>query len=255
MSARIPILKQAYLSKLRADVETERSVSLYKGDSAFPLDAEGLFMETPLRPCSAIPVLAASAGQSSQELAASDADNAIAIHRYLGGLTELQASDRRLWVYLTHAEFFNYCRLRFPFRSSTNDVNNVIDHWFFGKGKLRRNAISRLWWAAHLTYAPWKECEELRRFQKDDEYFYTRFILKNQDIYQGIIERDFGSSLVVRIVSLDVLAEAESQTSSLTQLATRFTKNLNLLASHTDMGAIDVDVLRGQLTRIVSRIV
>ena len=71
----------------------------------------------------------------------------------------------------------------------------MLDHWFIsGKGlaALRRNAVARLWWAAHLTCAPWESDPKLAPFKNADRYFYTKVLLRSQQVFQDTIERDFG---------------------------------------------------------------
>lgn len=248
----IPILKDSYLNDLRADATTGKMVSTYRDGESFSLNPDRIFNETHIRSSTNRPDLQVP---SAGNRAVGDAENAILIHQYLRDLTPLMASDRRLWVYMTHDPFFNYCQQRFPFSGSGKNESNIIDHWFFGRGGLRRNAISRLWWAGHLTWAPWKQSSKLAEFEKEDEYYYTRVLLKNQQIYQDIIERSFGSALSVRIAALDVLDRFASRTNKLTKLSARFTKDLNLVASHTDMGAVNVNVIHGNMIDLAEKIV
>jgi len=243
------------MSELRREVTALRALAVYKVEDEFQLRPTGLFLATHVRPEAELPVFELADESNSQDRASTDATNAIALYQSLCTLEPSMASDRRLWTYLTHDPFFQYTRWRFPFSTSNDGVNNILDHWFVGRGGLRRNAVSRLWWAARLTHAPWRHSPELARFEKDDEFHYTRILLKNQDIYQGLVERDFGNSLLVRVAALDVLEQMEPAASNLTSLATRFLKGLNLVATHTDMGAAGIDALYDAMWELGERIV
>ena len=103
------------------------------------------------------------------ESASSDIDNAIAIYEAYPDLNETQASDPRLWTYLSHVTLRDYVLARWPLTGTCEQIMNdkslkasainfVLSHWFASSNDrmLRRNAIARLWWAVHLTRAPWE---------------------------------------------------------------------------------------------------
>ena len=70
------------------------------------------------------------------------------------------------------------------------------------KGKTKqtrlRNAISRLWWGAQLTFDPAKE--------GDEQYHLTVQYWKLQDAVQGLMERNFGLYHHLRREFLELLA-------------------------------------------------
>ena len=112
-------------------------MSDYTDSSRFNLNEEGLFKETKIQCSGDEPKLDHSSNASG------DIENAILIHTWLQGLNRLQASDARLWTYLTHARFFSYTVARFPHPTQPEKiVQNILSHWFVGRGGLRRNAIS-----------------------------------------------------------------------------------------------------------------
>ena len=149
-----------------------------------------------------------------------DLDNAKLLHEYYRSLDETQASDPRLWAYLSHVEFRKYTMERWGLDGSYKDIksqeentkaiNYLLEHWFISSNDrdLRRHAIARLWWAAHLTYAPWEADREFfGDLKKDDPYYYTSILFSTQDIYQQVLERAMGRSNRILISVLDFLGK------------------------------------------------
>ena len=86
-----------------------------------------------------------------------DFESAKSVYKSLEKLTPIQASDPRLWAYLTHVDLYEYMtqRWRDIITGETNKSDYIIDHWFVktpSQQCLMRNAISGLWWAAYLSY-------------------------------------------------------------------------------------------------------
>lgn len=242
----IPVLRSAYLSQLKERVANGTGIADYTDGDVFELEESGLFMRTAVMMHGEVPDLTLSSDASH------DVQNAIRLHAWISELTPIQASDHRLWGYLSHGPFFEYTKIRFPFGAG-DAAENIRSHWFASKG-LRRNALSRLWLAAHLTHAPWIRDTALRQFQKADPYHYTRILLGNQNIYQQLIERDFGRCTVILTVVLDVIHELRSEIGNLTAFAAAIGKDLNLISSHSDIGAVPPDELRSELVAIASRL-
>lgn len=184
---------------------------------------------------------------------ANDADNAIKVYEYLGPLTRTQAADTRLWVTLTHTTFWHYCQKRWPVGEQS--TNFVREHWFErpggGLGALRRNAISRLWWAAHLTLAPWESDSELDIFQNSDRAVYTRILLSQQQNFQDVLERSYGSNLRLRICLLEALRVYQPQVTNRDGLIREVSRKLNLVIKHRQLDAMDV----GELKEITDELV
>lgn len=91
---------------------------------------------------------------ATQELN-SDAENCKLILKFLPELTPAQATDERLWVTLCFSEFKNYANERWPFRSTDEAKlqSHISNHWFANgvRGRMRDNAISRLWWMGYMA--------------------------------------------------------------------------------------------------------
>ncbi len=117
--------------------------------------------------------------------AADDMANSKRIFSALKDLDLAQASDKRLWVTLTHGQFFQYTVERWGINSATS--NEVIqDRFHFEGSGLRprnQNSIARLWWGAKLTYDP----DSLTPFELTD------LLWEKQDFYQNLIDRKFST--------------------------------------------------------------
>tara|TARA_B100000161_G_scaffold260974_1_gene228655 strand:- start:136 stop:918 length:783 start_codon:yes stop_codon:yes gene_type:complete len=134
----------------------------------------------------------------------SDADNAILIYEALKNLTPIAASNQCLWVTLTHQHFFEYVQQRWSLGKSPKNI--ILSHWFFSgsdRPAYRRNAISGLWWAGHLTYSPWDKDPSLKFLESDDPYKYTKMMLYLQQIWFDVQERKWGCDLIYRICFIE----------------------------------------------------
>lgn len=82
-----------------------------------------------------------------------EVENCIAVSEYLAALTPYDARDERLWCYLSHTIFLNYARARWPIPTDDEKAIPHIETHFFARSHRqveRDNAVSRLWWMAHL---------------------------------------------------------------------------------------------------------
>ena len=188
--------------------------------------------------------------------AASDAANAQVVYEYLGELSRVYAAEPRLWASLTHGDFWAYTRWRFPVPAKDEDAGDYIHtHWFV-KGNslasLRRNAVARLWWAAFLTVAPWEHDVSCEPFRHADRFHYTKMLLKSQQVYQDVMEREFGSNLRLRICFLDALEKHASSVTSLDRLVRDASVQLTLLLEFRHLLTLPVAEMRQVCDDIVS---
>lgn len=199
--------------KMREDLRSGSSLESYFRES-YPVKREYL-LNSAIEVSDKAPMLKAP----KSDPVSADLENAIALHGYYRNLDETQASDQRLWAYLSHVEFRKYALARWGLKGLFKDlkdvtaknkaINYLLEHWFVSGNDrdLRRHAIARLWWAAHLTYAPWEaDPEFFADLKNKDPYYYTRILLFTQDIYQQVLERGMGRSNRILISVLDYLA-------------------------------------------------
>ena len=177
------IFKNSFLRKLMADVKSGQNLNLYSNDlfpdlSCIPHSPEKNLMRN----------TAIKGGENAFNIKLMmpegkdyyDFENACIIHRELK-LTVTQATDVRLWAYLSHIQFWNYMRKRFPVGKGDDTEKQkryILDHWFvngLNPRNLSRHGISLLWWGAHLTYS------NERGYDLTKEFFsmldYTRTIM------------------------------------------------------------------------------
>lgn len=132
----------------------------------------------------------------------SDLDNSILLYEELM-LNETQASDPRLWTYLTHVVFWKYMRRRWALenvKKGDNPVGRIIDRYLLINPRiesLTRNGISRLWWYAHLT----------KDTKREDHYELTKVLLSRAEVAVGVLERTIGVNQNMRIAILEFLKE------------------------------------------------
>ncbi len=115
-----------------------------------------------------------------------DIENARLVYQSFPDLTPYKACDERIWVYLTHGPCFAYTQKRWlDGKKSWNEDRKVklIQRHFFVRGGVRgwqrNNAISHLWWSAHIA----SKCNDLD-FEKALE-----ILLHQTDLRKSIVER------------------------------------------------------------------
>lgn len=153
----------------------------------------------------------------SSNIENNDIENSQIIYNELKSLNETQASDPRLWTYLTHMTFWKYMRKRWPVEkfedeaeellddlsTKNRQINFILTRYFLltpNRRRLLRNGISRLWWYAHLTYDK----------NRKDPYELTKVLLSHQDIAQNLLERSLGSNKQVLSSILNFLKDNQS---------------------------------------------
>jgi len=194
------IFRTAYCDELVESLKTEEGLSAYD-ENLFDPDASKC-MESPIALQGEVPELSLE----------NDADAAIAVHQSLNSLTELEASQKRVWATMTHTIFRDYVMARWPIRTTEKVAkrNAVLRRWFAEGGSdrtLEQNAIARLWWGAHLTYAPWKtDPGSFSHLENDDDYYLTRRLFSLQELIKVTLESRLGRSqkfLVALLAYLD----------------------------------------------------
>ncbi|WP_405081712.1 DUF6339 family protein [Paenibacillus chitinolyticus] len=138
-----------------------------------------------------------------------DFENTKKIYASMKGLSILQATDERLWVYLTHTIFWKYMRKRWPVESyldKDKPVEAIKERYFFMANRDRaliRNGIARLWWYGYVSY------DESR----EDPFELTKVLLSKLDIAQSLLERSFSRNPDITKAVLSVLKQKEHESS------------------------------------------
>ena len=127
-----------------------------------------------------------------------DLENAKIIFKAYQDMNPMDATDIRMWTYLSHVTYWDYMRIRRPIKKQPDNkkAEYIISHWFIDSlspGKLLRQDIAMLWWNVYLTYDdtrknPYELTEEL--FSMLD---YTRHLLpgiqgRNRNFVHALLE-------------------------------------------------------------------
>ena len=260
MTTNQKIFRSSYVSQLRADLKSGVSLKDYFSkkfsspdnsvmETSVKVKLDGLNLKIP-----------ASGNQAD-----ADFENAIKVYEAYRELTETQASDPRLWTYLSHCTFRKYVMKRWNMGKSHNEAvssqsmansatNFILSHWFVGGNdrSLRRNAIARLWWATYLTVSPWEKDPEYfsgTDVEKEDSYKYTKILFSTQDVFQQVLERGIGRNSRILISSLEYIGKH----SPLTRKQIRdVMKELNLTSSIQNIAVLSKDELSALIEEIVA---
>lgn len=157
--------KKGYAEELASAVREGNNLDLYAQEK-FPYESDQVVI---------IPTLAHPDGLLDKMIPTpqGDCDSAIALYEAYPNLTPLQASDRTFWIYLAHVDLFPYIQKRFPkvMESSFEDVQYVLNHWFFTKDGQLRHSLSGLWWLTHLSVD--------ESASGSEKYKFTRYIFRD----------------------------------------------------------------------------
>lgn len=140
-----------------------------------------------------------------------DDRNAERLYAALSGITLAQASDARLWTYLTHVKFWKYMRVRWAVDRVDSDADKVekrtvtrvatiTSRYFLVGDKARgltRNGIARLWWAGYTCHAG----------NQSDKHSYAKALFATQDVYASLMERAFSKNRRIIQPVLSVLTK------------------------------------------------
>lgn len=134
-----------------------------------------------------------------------DFNAAVNVYEAYRSLTLLQASDGRFWCYLCHVKHYDYVKSRWSIKKGAKNPVGIIKNRYFVRSRrdLSRNAISRLWWAVHLTYDR----------NADDQYWRTKVLFKNQNMFAQLMERSISNNKDLLNYILEAVSYFESDAS------------------------------------------
>ncbi|MBI2966704.1 MAG: hypothetical protein HYY40_02690 [Bacteroidetes bacterium] len=229
----LKVFQQSYIDKLFRDTVATNNFDNYKLDrfpyeEKFPRGNTGIFISDDL-------ILEADKG---------DLENSKILYEALKTLNETQASDERLWTYLTHFTFWKYMRARWPMEKASEgkEIGRLKDRYFLRNiniESLTRNGISRLWWFSHLTYDE----------KRNNPHELTEILLSRADLSTGIVERGFGSNKNIRIALLEFLKN-NPEISSNEDKTREIFKGLNLVGGVRNLPFLDVAELKEVLEQV-----
>jgi len=233
----IKVFQQSYIDKLFRETLATNNFENYKLDrfpfeEKFPKGSTGIFISEGL-------VLDADK---------SDLENSKVIYEAFKTLNETQASDERLWTYLTHVTFWKYMRERWAMEKPAEgkEVGRLKDRYFLRNiniESLTRNGISRLWWFPHLTYDE----------KRSNPYELTEILLSRADLSTGIVERGFGSNRNIRTALLEFLKDNPAISTNEDKTREVY-KGLNLVGGVRNLPFLEVAELKEVLEQVKASI-
>ena len=117
-----------------------------------------------------------------------DPENCAVLYRSMSAISPSEARDERLWTYLTHTDMLDYSRRRWPIPADNDMAVAHVQTHFFAREKRqveRDNAVSRLWWMAHL-------CSRVSALPLEDA---LQVLLFRADVRANLLERPTTSQL------------------------------------------------------------
>lgn len=169
-----------------------------------------------------------------------DAENCLLIASALPLLTEINATDERLWVTLCLRDFSDYAIARWPIPEG-EDAKPAFKHWFArgNRAYMVDNAIGRLWWYHRQAY----------RVDSANVSEVLSRLFFNSDYRASIFERPFSSSNsnVLRAI-IAITRENEDKGITYRRDSHReFMKNVNLLGGRARLAVLDESQLKTRL--------
>lgn len=231
------IFKEKYLLKLKNQINTDN----YRGDE-FIYDNKQILM---------MPNINKPDGLLSKLNHHNDFETAIAIFEAFKNLEPIQASDDRLWAYLSHVDLYPYMIKRWPDvhqGEAAKPEKYIKDHWFLettSQGNLMRHSISGLWWSVFLTV------DEKRQ----DKYELTEVLFWNQTFRT----RTFGNYKLVRhkeavIGLLEYCKENKSILKNFEKQHQILTEHLNLIGGVKPIAYYDRSFFKKELLKVSASI-
>lgn len=233
------IFKEKYVKKLKDCI----NVDFYKSNK-FVYDTEQVLM---------IPNIEFTENFSDKLNVNDDFESAIQIYEALKKLEPVQASDERLWTYLSHVDLYAYMiKRRNAVLSGTasNEEEYIMEHWFLkssAQNNLLRHPLAGLWWAVYLSV------DESRG---ENKYDLTRILFRQLDFPT----RTLGTYKLGRhkeaVIGILEFIEANSDLfKTKFEDKTRFvTKHLNLLGGVKPISYYDRTFFKTELEKIMNDI-
>ncbi len=238
------VLSSESLGRLTDGLRDVNMLNAYRSDG-FEFAADDLYLHPSIPENLKVDLNTDSAGSET------DAENARIIYNAFRILSASDASDIRLWVYLSHGPLFKYMKTRWPVADDNEKAaKRVAERWLFQNNSpvraLSRHGLSRLWWGAHLTYAPWELDEYFAELECSDQFMYTKVAFEYQDVCEGLWGRGMGRDSHILIGILECFRKNKGFHKDREKVRTFF-KQLNLEGFHSLMGTVSLKVLMRRL--------
>ena len=170
-------------------------------------------------------------------------ENTKIIYEAFRGLTPTQASDPRLWTYLTHVTFWEYMQKRWPVTEQAlgKKQNYIKERYLLPTANLRtltHNGISRLWWFGYLTYDE----------NRENPWELTETLLKGTDLPTSLLERAIGTNRNIRNGVLEFFCENPALITS--KSVQEILKMLNLVGGVKNLPFLDANEIKEIMNKL-----
>ncbi len=233
------IFKEKYLLKLKEEIDKDK----YRSNE-FVYDKKQTLM---------MPNINKPDGLLSKLNHESDFETAVAVFEAFKNLEPIQASDERLWAYLSHVDLYPYMIKRWSdvYKGEASKPENYIrDHWFLEstvQSNLLRHAISGLWWAVYLSV------DENRGTKK---YELTKILFRQLDFPTRTLGTEkLGRHKECVMGILEFIQENEEMFKTHFETKTRFiTKHINRIGGVKPIAYYDRYFFKGELQKVSTSI-
>jgi len=237
------IFKEKYILQLKADIETGISTDKYRSNEFIFDKKQTLMMPNIIKTDSLVRKLNPE----------NDFETAIKLFEAFRNLEPIQASDERMWTYLSHVDLYSYMIKRWDavYRGTAKDIKNyILEHWFLGstsQSGLLRHALAGLWWAVYLSI------DENRGEKK---YELTEILFRQLDFPTRTLGTyNLGRHKEAVIGILEFIQENEDLFKKKFEDKTRFiTKHLNLIGGVKPISYYNRSFFKSELQKISANI-
>ena len=230
------IFKEKYVAKLKADINVEYFKSL-----KFVYDKKQVLM---LPNIEVVPELA------NQLKPENDFETAVKLYEAFKNLEPIQASDERLWVYLSFVDLFSYMQKRWNAvykGESKGNKDYILEHWFLSssaQSSLLRHALAGLWWAVYLSV------DEVKG--ENNKYDLTKILFRQLDFPTRTLGTyKLGRHKEAVIGILEFIEENDDLFRSKFEEKTRFiTKHLNVVGGVKPLAYHNRSFFKSELEKV-----
>lgn len=172
------LFKSGFIENNIRKLEKDELLKLYK-DARFPFEEENI-LENRRILVETTPELKEPNGENLYEY-----ENARSLFEAYKDLSRTQATDARMWTYMSHVQYWDYMRVRWPSdpnKDKTDLAKYILDHWYvngISAKSISRHGIASLWWGAFVTYDG----------NREDKYELTKELFSRQDYKRHLLER------------------------------------------------------------------
>lgn len=160
------------------------------------------------------------------------------IYEGVGVASRVAGADHRLWTYLTLMTFRDFMMERWNPRAVRKWKDRISQRWLIrqpGRQALTRNGISRLWWAAELTYTD--EPIEVPDPNFRDDYGLCGWLFEVEDRVVNLLEREIGSN--PKLLRYAIAALMRDTRTDRGQAVKELAKDLRLESAIRDLDSVE----------------